>query len=97
MSVPYLDGASIDFEDTIQKQGFTIDNPNAQGSCACGDSLPLIGSHSNSRREVAQAASLRRFRRSSAKSALWRARHRRRVHTRPVGRSRLGIDHRASL
>lgn len=39
MSVPYLDGASIDFEDTIQKQGFTIDNPNADGSCACGDSF----------------------------------------------------------
>ena len=39
MSVPYLEGASIDFEDTIQKQGFTIDNPNAQGSCACGDSF----------------------------------------------------------
>jgi iron-sulfur cluster assembly accessory protein len=39
MSVPYLDGAAIDFEDSIQKQGFTIDNPNAQGSCACGDSF----------------------------------------------------------
>ncbi|WP_026530654.1 iron-sulfur cluster insertion protein ErpA [Haematomicrobium sanguinis] len=39
MSVPYLAGATIDFEDTIQKQGFTIDNPNAQGSCACGDSF----------------------------------------------------------
>ncbi len=39
MSVPYLDGSSIDFEDTIQKQGFTIDNPNAEGSCACGDSF----------------------------------------------------------
>jgi len=39
MSVPYLDGATIDFEDTIQKQGFTIDNPNASGSCACGDSF----------------------------------------------------------
>lgn len=39
MSVPYLDGAFIDFEDTIQKQGFTIDNPNAGGSCACGDSF----------------------------------------------------------
>ena len=39
MSVPYLDGASIDFEDSIQKQGFTIDNPNAGGSCACGDSF----------------------------------------------------------
>ncbi len=39
MSVPYLDGASIDFEDTSQKQGFTNDNPNAGGSCACGDSF----------------------------------------------------------
>ena len=39
MSTPYLMGASIDFVDTIQKQGFTIDNPNAGGSCACGDSF----------------------------------------------------------
>ena len=38
-SVPYLNGATIDFADTIEKQGFTIDNPNAQGSCACGDSF----------------------------------------------------------
>ena len=39
MSVPYLMGASIDFVDTIEKQGFTIDNPQATGSCACGDSF----------------------------------------------------------
>ena len=39
MSVPYLDGASIDFKDTISEQVFTIDNPNAAGSCACGDSF----------------------------------------------------------
>jgi iron-sulfur cluster assembly accessory protein len=39
MSSPYVDGATVDFEDTIQKQGFTIDNPNAEGSCACGDSF----------------------------------------------------------
>ena len=39
MSKPYLDGAVIDFVDTIEKQGFTIDNPNAQNSCACGDSF----------------------------------------------------------
>ena len=39
MSAPYLGGASIDFVDTIEKQGFTIDNPNAGGSCACGDSF----------------------------------------------------------
>ncbi|MBD0292286.1 MAG: iron-sulfur cluster insertion protein ErpA [Jiangellaceae bacterium] len=39
MSAPYLVGATIDFVDTISKQGFTIDNPNATGSCACGDSF----------------------------------------------------------
>jgi iron-sulfur cluster assembly accessory protein len=39
MSSPYLSGASIDFVDTIEKQGFTIDNPNAGSSCACGDSF----------------------------------------------------------
>ena len=39
MSSPYLGGATIDFVDTIEKQGFTIDNPNATGSCACGDSF----------------------------------------------------------
>ena len=39
MSSPYLNGAVIDFVDSIEKQGFTIDNPNAAGSCACGDSF----------------------------------------------------------
>ena len=39
MSAPYLMGATIDFTDTLAKQGFTIDNPNATGSCACGDSF----------------------------------------------------------
>ena len=39
MSAPYLSGATIDFADTIEKQGFTIDNPNAGSSCACGDSF----------------------------------------------------------
>ena len=37
--VANLDGATIDCADTIEQQGFTIDNPNAQGSCACGDSF----------------------------------------------------------
>ena len=39
LSWPYLDGASMDFVDQIDKQGFIIDNPNASGSCACGDSF----------------------------------------------------------
>ena len=39
MSAPYLGGATIDFTDTIEQQGFTIDNPNATGGCACGNSF----------------------------------------------------------
>ncbi len=39
MSAPYLSGATIDFADRIDAQGFTIDNPNATGTCACGDSF----------------------------------------------------------
>jgi len=39
MSAPYLTGATIDFADRIDAQGFLIDNPNAQSSCACGDSF----------------------------------------------------------
>lgn len=39
MSDPYMQGCTVDFVDTIEKQGFTMDNPNAQGSCACGDSF----------------------------------------------------------
>jgi iron-sulfur cluster assembly accessory protein len=39
MSAPYLVGATIDFTDTIEQQGFTIDNPSASGGCACGNSF----------------------------------------------------------
>jgi iron-sulfur cluster assembly accessory protein len=39
MSAPYLGGATISFTDTIEKQGFEIDNPNASGGCACGNSF----------------------------------------------------------
>ena len=39
MSAPYLAGAQISYTDTIEKQGFEIDNPNAGGGCACGNSF----------------------------------------------------------
>ena len=39
LSMPYLAGATVDFADTISSQGFTIDNPNAVSTCACGDSF----------------------------------------------------------
>src|SRR2546430_15288319 len=39
MSVPYLSEAKIDFVDSLEQSGFTIDNPVAQSSCACGNSF----------------------------------------------------------
>jgi iron-sulfur cluster assembly accessory protein len=39
MSAPYLKQATIDFVDTLEASGFTIDNPVAQGTCACGHSF----------------------------------------------------------
>jgi iron-sulfur cluster assembly accessory protein len=39
MSVPYLSEATIDFVDSLEASGFTIDNPAAQGGCACGNSF----------------------------------------------------------
>ena len=39
LSVPYLSQATIDFVDSLEQSGFTIDNPVAQGSCACGHSF----------------------------------------------------------
>lgn len=38
-SLPYLEGSTLDWEDTVMRQRFVIDNPNAQGTCACGDSF----------------------------------------------------------
>ena len=31
-SLPYLSGATIDYVDTLQRQGLVIDNPHAEGS-----------------------------------------------------------------
>lgn len=39
MSSPYLSQATVDFIDTLEQTGFTIDNPAAQGGCACGNSF----------------------------------------------------------
>lgn len=38
MSKPYIKGAVIDWKESLEASGFTIDNPNAQSTCACGDS-----------------------------------------------------------
>lgn len=38
-SVPLLNGAEIDYVEDLMKSGFTIFNPNATRSCACGSSF----------------------------------------------------------
>ena len=38
-SAPLLDGAEVDYVEDIMKSGFTIFNPNAVHSCACGSSF----------------------------------------------------------
>lgn len=39
MSVPYLGQATVDFVDSLEATGFTIDNPMAAGTCSCGHSF----------------------------------------------------------
>ena len=39
MSMQYLQGASIDYKETLQGSEFVIKNPNAQTTCGCGSSF----------------------------------------------------------
>lgn len=43
-SAPLLKGAEIDYVEDIMKSGFTIFNPNAVKSCACGSSFDTADS-----------------------------------------------------
>ncbi len=38
-SAPLLEGAEVDYVEDLMKSGFTIFNPNATKSCACGSSF----------------------------------------------------------
>lgn len=35
----YLDGTEIDYHESLEKRGFTFNNPNAVKSCGCGSSF----------------------------------------------------------
>lgn len=41
----YIDGASIDYVDSLMGGGFHIENPNAVSSCGCGSSFRTSESH----------------------------------------------------
>lgn len=35
----YLEGTTLDYFESIEKRGFTFDNPNVTKSCGCGSSF----------------------------------------------------------
>jgi iron-sulfur cluster insertion protein len=41
MSLQYLMGAEIDYEDNLEGARFVIRNPNAQSTCGCGSSFSV--------------------------------------------------------
>ena len=66
MSVPYLSGATIDFADTIERQGFTIDEPQRPEHLRLRRILPL--SRKNTFHDVLPAPLRRPRRRSRPRS-----------------------------
>lgn len=40
-SLLYLDGATVDFHDEINRRGFSITNPSAKSTCGCGSSFSM--------------------------------------------------------
>lgn len=40
-SMLYLNGATVDFHDDLNKRGFTISNPQAKSTCGCGSSYSM--------------------------------------------------------
>ena len=38
-SAQLLEGATLDYKDGLQDAGFSLDNPNAQRTCGCGQSF----------------------------------------------------------
>lgn len=47
VSIAYLQGATVDFVDSLMGGGFKIENPNAVASCGCGSSFRPAGESSS--------------------------------------------------
>ena len=41
LSMQYLQGATVDYVDSMTGAGFTVHNPNASSSCGCGHSFQV--------------------------------------------------------
>ena len=37
----YLQGTTVDFHNELNRQGFSINNPNAKSTCGCGSSYSM--------------------------------------------------------
>jgi len=40
-SIMYLEGATVDFHDDLNRRGFSITNPQAKSTCGCGSSFSM--------------------------------------------------------
>ncbi|MHB1908927.1 MAG: iron-sulfur cluster insertion protein ErpA [Nitrososphaerales archaeon] len=52
LSLIYLRGSTIDYEETLQTSGFKVDNPNAAASCGCGLSFKAKKETSDEAKQV---------------------------------------------
>ena len=41
LSYPYLDGASLDYQESLEGSRFVVTNPQASATCGCGTSLTI--------------------------------------------------------
>lgn len=41
LSYPYLDGASVDFQENLEGSRFVVSNPQASSTCGCGSSFTI--------------------------------------------------------
>ena len=41
ISQPYLQGCTVDYLEDFRGSGFSVQNPNAKGSCGCGHSFSV--------------------------------------------------------
>lgn len=41
LSLPYLQGATVDYVENLQGASFKVNNPNAETTCGCGSSFSL--------------------------------------------------------
>lgn len=41
LSYPYLDGARVDYQESLEGSRFVVENPQAQSTCGCGSSFTI--------------------------------------------------------